>query len=369
MAGLFTNLKTFLGITGRVETPGPVASLERAGSAAERDDHDYLWRKAKLAAQPSTNHARDLPILGSTIFDEVGSVRAALTSLELGQFWQAAQLVDAFGADDRIHGVEQTRVDALFGLPLETEIRSTDAKAEDYATRVRAEWPTWFADAEIKKFLKWGLELRVAVGELLWDTASPGAWTPRFKTWDPRFLYWRWDTRTFWMITMDGPIEITPGDGHWVLYCPDGYARGWMGGHVRSLALMYLVRRWALRDWARFSEVHGLPIKKATVPAGLPPEDKEAFLADLETLGSEGLVRLAVDENGKGFDLALMEAQSQSWAFRSSSKRPTSASRSTSSGRTSRRRSRAAAPTPRRTSTTGSAWIAWRPIRRASAIA
>ncbi len=86
-----------------------------------------------------------------------------------------------------------------------------------------------------------------------------------------------------------------------------------MNGLVRSLALLFLIRRWATRDWARYSEVHGLPLKKAIVPADAKAEDKEAFERDLRTLGGEGIIRVAKDEQGFGFDLALVEAASQSW--------------------------------------------------------
>jgi phage gp29-like protein len=151
------------------------------------------------------------------------------------------------------------------------------------------------------------------VAEIFWDTTEPGSWSPRLKVWDPRYLYWRWDTRSFWLITLDGQVEVTPGDGHWLLYCPDGYARGWMSGLVRSLALLFLIRRWATRDWARHSETLGQTIKKAVVPSEASPEDKAAFEADLRSLGAEGLVRVAKDANGNGFDFSLVEAASQSW--------------------------------------------------------
>jgi phage gp29-like protein len=276
-------------------------------------EHDYLWERAKLGAKPARVHYRDLPIVSTQTFDDVGATRQALLQLEQGQFTAAAQLCDAFGVDDRITGVLQTRVDALTSLPLELSSRTSKKKGAKLATRAQDEWSSWFPDSELKRLLRWGLLLRLGIGELLWETREPGYWAPRLKVWDPRYAYWRWDTRSFWLITLDGPVEITPGDGHWILYAPDGYARGWMNGLVRSLALLFLIRRWATRDWARYSEVHGLPLKKAIVPADAKTEDKEAFERDLRTLGGEGIIRVAKDEQGFGFDLALVEAASQSW--------------------------------------------------------
>jgi hypothetical protein len=279
---------------------------------AQRNETDY-WERARLGASPVRVRYRDLPISSSQSFDEVATVRQALVDLERGQFYSVAQLCDAFGCDDRINGVLQTRVDALCSLPLELSGRTSKRKAGKLAARAQDEWGGWFPDAEVKRLLRWGLLLRLGIGELLWDTKEPGYWAPRLKVWDPRFAYWRWDTRSFWLSTLDGQVEITPGDGHWILYAPDGYARGWMNGLVRSLALLFLIRHWATRDWARYSEVHGLPIKKAVVPADAKAEDKEAFEDDLRTLGGEGVIRVAKDEQGLGFDIALVEAASQSW--------------------------------------------------------
>ncbi len=313
MPGFLDKIASFMTRPIALSSSSRAESIGAATKATKNQiEHDYISDPPEPGRKPVTARFRDLPIVGSTSFDDVDSVRAALSQFELGQFWQSAQLVDAFGVDDRITGVVQTRLDALFGLPLEISGRRTGKKPTKIAARAQREWQSWFADAELKKLLKWALYLRVGVGELIWDTTDGSYWSPRFKAWDPRYLFWRWDTRTFWLVTMDGPVEVTPGDGHWIIYAPDGYARGWMSGYIRSLCLLFMIRRWAVRDWARYSEVHGLPIKKAKVPAGLPPEDKEAFLSDLETLGSEGLVRLAVDEQGRGFDLELLEAASNS---------------------------------------------------------
>jgi len=49
------------------------------------------------------------------------------------------------------------------------------------------------------------------------------------------------------------------------------------------------------------------------VPADAKAEDKESFEDELRTLGSEGVIRVAKDEKGIGFDVALVEAASQSW--------------------------------------------------------
>ena len=278
---------------------------------------DYLWRRAKLSGTPSRTHYRDLPIFSANDFDDVGTVKAALASLAQGQFSAAAQMCDAMIGDDRIGALLETRIDTLASLPIEISPSTKTGKklkAQKIADQVEAEWHTWFADAEVKRLHEWGLNLGFSIGELLWDTSDPGRWVPRLKTWDLRYCYWRWDTRSFWMITLDGLVEVRPGDGHWVIYAPHGYSRPWMRGLVRAFALPFMTRRWSQRDWARWSEVHGLPIRVGYVPSQQAAAAQEDFIRELLYIGNESVIRADRDGGeGTGYDVKLVEAASQSW--------------------------------------------------------
>lgn len=257
---------------------------------------------------------RDIPITSSLQFDEVSAVKSALWMLERGDFSLAAQLCDNFGADDRIKGVLDTRVDALFGLPVELTPAGDARRSGAAVKRLSAEWKQTFPAAEVKQFLRWGLLLRAAFGRFDAVERTASATRYRFKCWDPRHVRWNWDTRSFWTRVDGGPDqEITPGRNGWVVYAPDGMQRGWMHGLVRALGVLFLVRKWGWRDWARFSEVHGLPIRVIEVPAGASEDDKAAMEADVANIGSEAVIRVATDENGKGFGIKLVEANSQSW--------------------------------------------------------
>jgi hypothetical protein len=264
----------------------------RSTAAGPYDDRD---RKART----------DVPVVSFTDFDSVGQVKSALYQLERGQFALAAQLVDRMFWDDRIKGVSDTRFNALFGLPLTFEGNSTASKA------LEKNWKTMFPRSQLRQLMKWGIYLGVGIGQLLWDLKD-GQQTPRLKVWHPQFAYWRWDTRSFWVSAMEGATEIVPGDKQWVLYTPYGEQLGWMDGLVRSLAIPFMARQWAYRDWARSSEVHGMPIRGAVVPAEAKREEKDKFASDLAALGRESVVQLPrVDEN-EYFDLKLIEAAADS---------------------------------------------------------
>src|SRR5438094_441501 len=95
---------------------------------------------------------------------------------------------------------------------------------------------------------------------------------------------------------------------------PYGEQLGWLDSMVRALAIPWLIRQWARRDWARYSEVHGMPIRKGIVPAKAQEEDKLRFIDEIAQFSSETILRLPQgSEEGSKFDVQLLEASSQSW--------------------------------------------------------
>ena len=262
---------------------------------------------------PPRSQQRDLPVSTFNDWDTVGLVRQALSELERGQFRSAAYLVDAMGRDDRISGVLATRVNGLLGLPLEFAAPKPSRRAGRLAKKLEASWPDMADEAQLSQLLRWGLMLGIGIAEVLWATTDDG-WVPRLKVWHPSFLTWRWDTRSYWLSTQDGIVEVPEGGaGKWLLYCPFGYYRGWMEGRVRPLASPWLVRSWARRDWARYSEVHGIPAKKAIVPPTADVEQKGRFTRMLASLGSEPVIECEQGQDGNRFDYELVEAKANTW--------------------------------------------------------
>lgn len=260
--------------------------------------------------RPDQKNFRDLPVRTFTDWS-VSNVKAALSELEFGSFARAAMLADAMTRDDRVSAVLDTRVKGVLGLPLTFEPGAGRQKAS-VVKEIEAGWWDMFPEDAVSDLLHWGLLLGVAVAEIEWELGD--RWIPRPKVWHPQFLHYRWDERRYYVHTQDGPVAVTPGDGKWVLFTPGGDRRPWMGGLVRRLAIPWLIRNFALRDWARYSEVHGMPIRKAKVPANAKQEDKDIFLAQVEDLGNESVVLTPEGEkDGSGFDLLLEEAKGDSW--------------------------------------------------------
>lgn len=280
---------------------------------------------------PSLKSFLELPISVRHAWDGYGAVDDALVQLEQGQFLDAALLADAVWTDDRVIACLSTRQNALFGLPLSFKYQGEEGKdnaganaddkaeeAEDspgvlalkqkVAQLVAKYWERMLPTSAAKELLRWGLTLNAGIGENVW------AWDgelviPTLKTWNPQFIYWRWDTRSYWLIHQDGQTELAPGDGRWLVYSPTGHNHGWLYGLIRALGKLWLDRVFNNRDWARAGEKYSLGVLKGKVPADASAEDKRRFEASTRRMPNETLVLLPQTKEG-GFDVEMMTTDS-----------------------------------------------------------
>ncbi len=263
----------------------------------------------RLTDRPLTRIYRDPPI---TTLDDftIDDIRAALQSHTIGNFVSSARLADAMTGDDRVASVLGTRVKGVLGLPFIVEPkprRKDDSDAKKVARKVMRLWEAMCPRPQVAEFLQWGVQMGFALAEIIWS-ARGGMWIPTIRTWHPQLVYYRYDERCFYVITMDGPIRVTPGDGKWILYAPHGEYRGWMHGTVRTCASPWRYRTYAMRDWARHAEKHGYPWILARVPLNSSDVDKQRFFNSLNNLGTEPTIMTPeVDEKNK-FDIDMLEA-------------------------------------------------------------
>lgn len=274
---------------------------------------------AKDPKKPPKGETRDIPITSFSGIDRVEQVNSVLRSLEYGNFGIPSQFVDVMLRDDRIRGDLWTRINGLLGSPVEIKAPHGKRKARKIAELVGGDdehaglYGRMYPDDIIAGLLLWGLMVGIGVVEVIWDTSGEQA-IPRCKLWHPQFLQWRWDTRSYWLTTEDGMVELPDttkrqhSDARWIIYTPFGYRYGWFHGHLRSLGALYIDRQWVRRDWSRRNEVHGLPIRKAIVPQEAEEGDKFGFYQSLYKAGSEMVAMCPRNEAGVGYDVQLVEA-------------------------------------------------------------
>lgn len=275
------------------------------------------------ASPTATNPAQfvfyhDNPIPLWTQWD-VPSAQTAIDAHTLGQFYQSGQLADAMTMDDAFDAVVQTRILGLISRPfrLEASKKTADKKAAKYARDAIAErWDTIFPEETLAAMMMSWLMMGYSISQPLWSYRE-GLWMPiSIQDWHPTNVWYDVATRYYVANTMEGPFYLQPGRGDWLLITPFGQYRGWLRGAIRACWVPWLARQYALRDWARYSEVHGLPIKKLKVPATADSADKQAMLTAFANAGNETTVVLpqGIDNNpATSYDLDLLEAKADTW--------------------------------------------------------
>ncbi len=258
---------------------------------------------------------RDLPLVTVQNTWTVEQARGALYAHMMGQFDASAQLFDSILGDDRVMATMGSRISGLFGR----EARFSSANDSDAAKECRLAWEAWWprlsGDSAMAEMHTYGIGMGFSPAQLVWDTSKP-VWGPYLRPWHNRFTYFDWASRFMMAQSQDGTIPITPGDGKWVLHSPYGDYRGWIRGAIRALAEPWMLRHFAFRDMARFSEIHGLPTRIGKVPAVSDPGERSAFEASIANLGSDTAMILpqGVDgPDGSGYGYELVEAKDTAW--------------------------------------------------------
>lgn len=264
--------------------------------------------------KPPDEEYKDLPI---TVWIDwaIKSARGALVDHQFGYFGRSSMLVEAMLGDDRIQSAFDGRVKGVTKCePLLVPSRAQGGQAVcDELTDL---WEEILPEETLEEIMRWAVFCGFALVEVIWEPwSNQNRWIPRLKVWHPYYVYYRIDIRKYIAITADGLIEIDPNDPKWLLFTPHGLYRGWILGRVRSCAIPWLVRQFALRDLARFSEVHGLPMRVAKYPAQAPAEDKARFVAGIKNLGAETTVGLPVQAGAEAaaYAVELVEAKDTSW--------------------------------------------------------
>jgi phage gp29-like protein len=302
--------------------PAPVPTLYDVLGKPIPPSNDPAWQpptdpltKVNVEAQAKVVH-REIPNVSVSTGWDVPQARRALNDLVVGSFGGPAQLADnVMFADSRVQSALASRL-SIFGRPVDFRLppgyRDSSAARECRDAFIDA-WPTMAAEPALAELQRWAIMLGFGVAQLLWDTGGEYA-IPHPLVWHPRFTYYHWMFRCYVAISLDGQEPIIPGNASWMLHTlngadRDGY-RSWMRGAVSAITPWWLARAYALRDWARYSERHGLPMLKAKTPAVGDPDAQANFRAQLARLGQETVLHLPQNPPpALSYDVELMEAK------------------------------------------------------------
>lgn len=265
-----------------------------------------------------------LPMMinGVTTYDNVRTVDSIVDEGEQGIFINAARLGDQVLRDARIYSTLMTRILGVLGKPMEMEAAEvsdgrTTSTAERYAKECESEWPCMFEHSSLVELLVWGIILGVGIAQVIEDTDP---WT--IEVWHPWALGWDEYERQYYITTReDSRLWIFPdGDGgyrdekgtRWILYTPYGFSNAGRRGLLRAVARLYLERQWAHRDRARYSEVHGQPMRLGIAPEHATKEEVAEYKKRLSPIGAEPVIVARQGADGNKWDARLIEAMGKS---------------------------------------------------------
>jgi phage gp29-like protein len=183
--------------------------------------------------------------------------------------------------------VLQTRTLSVAGLPIDIQPWDDSPAAKRAADLVTAaidgvDMPSLIAhlmDAVAKGY---------AVAEIVWDT-SGDTWLPKLIA--PREAHWfRFDSDTGRILRLvDGSAEGAEIPPYRMIVHAPPVAAGipLLGGVARSALWAWVFKSYAMRDWARFAELFGQPIRLGKYHHGATPDDVAVLKQAVFSLGSD----------------------------------------------------------------------------------
>lgn len=226
------------------------------------------------------------------------------------------------------------------GEPEPVEPIEIASRLKPHQRRAEELWPTMAPYGELLRIEADLLMMGVGIFTLDWDTRSAkdggqpdGLWVPTVRALPTEFLRYDHSERC-WMYQCQeaarqwdptkgklpgvleslagaGELRVTPGDGKWGLVALG--QRGWLWGLIRGLAGLWFGKQETYCNWQRYNQKHGLPIVKAILPITGDADEKEDFVDELGSVVREGIVGLPQDEEGYGYDVALLEPTTVTW--------------------------------------------------------
>jgi hypothetical protein len=236
--------------------------------------------------------------------------REALEAADQGMLRAAADLTRAAMTEDGYaRGVLGSLVYGLWGLPMNFIGKPDMIAALTDTPEGAGQWRIMFPQPDAVRLMSWGITLGVGIGQMrrLWSEpgedvvsiqeAENGTYKIRrrpdrpigehvtrvLRTWDPKYLRYQWWDDSWWLMTADGEIRITPNDGEWILYMPYGSIKPWEYGAWKALTLAFVLGRDGLFDRSRHAEILA-PVRVGKVPQGTTEKQRRLYLQQIREM-------------------------------------------------------------------------------------
>ncbi|MEM7271055.1 MAG: DUF935 domain-containing protein [Pseudomonadota bacterium] len=254
---------------------------------------------------------------------------AVLTAAAEGEGYDYLTLAEEIEErDNHYFSVLGTRKHAVSGIEPIVKSASDDARDKAIADAVRERIAEHDGFAALVEDLMDGLGKGYSAVEIMWKTEA-AEWRPvKFVHRDPRFF--RVDRETLSelrLLTDEAPAEgIVPPPFKFMIHQPRLKAGlPLRGGLARFVAFTWICKAYAVKDWAAFAEVFGLPIRIGKYDASATKKDVEVLHQAVAMIGSDAAavipesMRIEFEEVGDGTGNDIFERLSN-WADKQISK-------------------------------------------------
>jgi hypothetical protein len=230
---------------------------------------------------------------------ETATLRAAQ-----GDLTTVGQLHRAMWRDGTINGVAGTRTGGLVRLP--KRFRGTDKAIKTLGGDDKV-FEAIFPDSELAKFDWDGINCGVAIAQFV---QGPDDKYPVFTRLDPEFLVYRWAEDHWYYRTLEGLLEVNPGDGRWILFTPQGRYEPWNHGSWRALSRSFISKEHAILYRENYGSKLANPARVAVMPQGGSEAQKQSWFGKVMAWGINTVfgappgydVKL-IESNGRGYEV------------------------------------------------------------------
>jgi phage gp29-like protein len=271
---------------------------------------------APLSRRPNRDPGgREPPQLVASWDRKFEEVQRIVQQHEMGLFRSSGLIADTLDRNPRIYGALNNRAQGVVSSPFSVLPGIGDKRrAAAVARAFEEDWPAICPEGVIADVVRSMTVMGFAICRCL-NIRVGRRWLPVLQPYPLAYVRYDWSRDLLIAVTTDrGEVPIVPGDGTWVMFA-SSRLRPWMRGVVRCLSLPAETRGYAVRDWARWSEKHGLPIIELKVPAQKADGAEAAqFFAQWRELASDSVIVSPQGEKDQAsFGVNLLEAKDTAW--------------------------------------------------------
>lgn len=222
---------------------------------------------------------------------------------DAGDIRQQVELYEEMEEKDaHLASLLQTRKAAVQGMKYRV-LPYSQGRAEQQAAELVAEVVAAVEFDRIVVELLDALGKGFAVSEILWEIDRERVVVADIRQIPPKRISFREGDEPV-LMGEDGltPVAVPP----WKLIMHRHWLRSGSvvrGGVLRCIAWVYLFKNYALKDWAIFNEVFGMPLRVGKYEPTATPEDREALARAVAALGSDAAAVIA-----KNMEIEFVEA-------------------------------------------------------------